>query len=220
MTTLISRALLTVGATGGVLLLGTGLASAHVSVSAPGAEQGGYTVLTFKVPTESETAGTTKLTVALPNLASARTEPMPGWTSQVTKDAASGEATSVTWTADPGVSVGPGQFQQFLLSTGPLPEQDEVSFAATQTYSDGQVVNWDQQPGPDGSEPDKPAPALALAPASESEDGHHGASTASAATTDDDGVDTTARWLGGIGLVLGALGAALGVGATVRGRRS
>ena len=32
--------------------------------------------------------------------------------------------------------------------------------------------------------------------------------------------DTTARWLGGIGLVLGALGAALGIGATLRGRRS
>ncbi|MFC7448287.1 YcnI family protein [Rhodococcus daqingensis] len=216
----ISRALITVGAAGGVLLLGTGIASAHVSVSAPGAEQGGYTVLTFKVPTESETAGTTKLTVTLPNLKSARTEPMPGWTSQVTKDPASGEATSVTWTADPGVSVGPGQFQQFALSAGPLPEQDEVSFVAAQTYSDGQVVNWDQQLGADGSEPEKPAPALALAPASESEDGSHGAATASDTTTDNDNVDTTARWLGGIGLVLGALGAALGVAATVRGRRS
>ncbi|TQF74744.1 YcnI family protein [Rhodococcus spelaei] len=219
MKTSLSRALLTVGATGGVLLLGTGIASAHVTVGAPGAAQGGYTVLNFKVPTESETAGTTKLTVTLPNLKSARTEPMPGWTSQVTKDPASGEATAVTWTADPGVAVGPGQFQQFMLSAGPLPKQDEVSFPAVQTYSDGQVVDWNQRPGPDGSEPDKPAPSLTLTSAAESGD-DHGAASSDAAASSTDSTDTTARWLGGIGLVVGALGAALGIGATVRSRRS
>ncbi|MFE3290662.1 YcnI family protein [Rhodococcus sp. NPDC059234] len=221
MKTSLSRALITVGATGGVLLLGTGVASAHVTVGAPGAAQGGYTVLTFKVPTESETAGTTKLTVTLPNLKSARTEPIPGWTAQVTKDPASGEATAVTWTADPGVAVGPGQFQQFALSAGPLPKQDEVSFPAVQTYSDGQVVDWNQQPAADGSEPDKPAPSLTLTAAGETGDAHGAAHDAEASDSDSgDATDTTARWLGGIGLVLGALGAALGIGATVRSRRS
>ncbi len=76
----------------------------------------------------------------------------------------------MTWTADPGVSVGPGQFQQFVLSAGPLPEQDAVEFPVHQTYSDGNVVQWDQKPGPDGSEPDKPAPSLTLAAGSG--DGH------------------------------------------------
>ena len=220
---ILSRALLTAGAAGSVLLLATGVAAAHVSVAAPGAEQGGYTVLTFRVPTESDTAGTTALTVQLPNLKSARTEPMPGWTSTVQKDPASATATSVTWTAEPGVSVGPGQFQQFVLSAGPLPEQAEVEFPATQTYSDGTVVQWDQKPGADGSEPDKPAPALTLAAGSG--DGHaHGATADVAETAAVDetatGTDTTARWLGGIGLALGALGAALGIGATIRSRRS
>lgn len=210
---ILSRALLTAGAAGGALLLATGVASAHVSVAAPGAEQGGYTVLTFRVPTESETAGTTAVTVQLPNLKSARTEPMPGWTSTVQKDPASATATSVTWTADPGVSVGPGQFQQFVLSAGPLPEQDEVEFPTTQTYSDGKVVEWNQQPNADGSEPDKPAPTLTLAAGS-------GATVdATVATVTVDETDTTARWLGGIGLALGALGAALGVTAMVRSRR-
>ncbi|GAA4484722.1 YcnI family protein [Rhodococcus olei] len=209
------RVALVATATAGLLLCGGGVASAHVSVAAPGAAQGGYTVLTFRVPTESETAGTTKLTVTLPNLKSARTEPMPGWTAQVTKDPASGVATAVTWTADPGVSVGPGQFEQFLLSAGPLPEQDSVSFPAAQTYSDGQVVAWDQQPAADGSEPEHPAPSVTLAEASESGDAHGGSSS-----TEADATDTTARWLGGIGLVLGALGAALGLGATIRSRRS
>lgn len=215
----ITRALLTVGAAGSALLLATGVASAHVSVAAPGAEQGGYSVLTFRVPTESDTAGTTALTVQLPGLKSARTEPMPGWTSTVQKDP-SGVATAVTWTADPGVSVGPGQFQQFVLSAGPLPEQDEVEFPATQTYSDGKIVQWDQKPGADGSEPDKPAPALTLAAGGTDGDAHGSADTTVSVDESTNDTDTTARWLGGIGLVLGALGAALGIGATVRGRRS
>ncbi|WP_430335036.1 YcnI family protein [Rhodococcus sp. ACT016] len=215
---ILTRAVITAGAVGSALLLATGVASAHVSVAAPGAEQGGYTVLTFRVPTESETAGTTALTVQLPNLKSARTEPMPGWKATVQKDPASATATSVTWTADPGVSIGPGQFQQFVLSAGPLPEQDKVEFPATQTYSDGKVVQWNEQPNPDGSEPDNPAPSLTLAPGTGDGDAHGNMPAAAEETTNT--TDTTARWLGGIGLVLGALGAALGIGATVRSRRS
>ncbi|QNG20861.1 YcnI family protein [Rhodococcus triatomae] len=224
MKSLSSRALVTAGAAASALLLGAGVASAHVTVVAPGAEQGGYSVLTFRVPTESDTASTTSVRVELPELKSARTEPVPGWTSVIEKDPTSQAATSVTWTADPGVGVEPGQFQQFLLSAGPLPDTDEVSFPAVQTYSDGEVVAWDQPIGDDGSEPDKPAPTLALA--ASSGDGHgHGVGTDSsadhsAAETTADATDSTARWLGGIGLVLGALGAALGLGAVLRGRRS
>ncbi|MFF0818560.1 YcnI family protein [Rhodococcus sp. NPDC003318] len=221
-----SRAALVAGATAALLVLGGGVASAHVTVVAPGATQGGYGVLTFRVPTESDTAGTTKLEVTLPALKSARTEPLPGWTAQVTKNP-NGEATAVTWTADPGVSVGPGQFQQFVLSAGPLPAEDEVSFPAVQTYSDGEVVAWDQEAGADGTEPDKPAPSLTLTATSASGDAHgaasgdaHGAAATESADTEVEATDTTARWLGGIGLVLGALGAALGLGALVRSRRS
>ncbi|MGW0018332.1 YcnI family copper-binding membrane protein [Rhodococcus sp. NPDC003382] len=219
MKTLPTRAVTAAGITAAMLFAGAGVASAHVSVVAPGATQGGYTVLTFRVPTESETAGTTALTVTLPGLKSARTEPMPGWTATVTKDPASGLATSVTWTADPGVAVGPGQFQQFLLSAGPLPEQDAVSFPAVQTYSDGQVVAWDQETTGD-AEPEKPAPSLTLT--ASSGDGHAVVATAASETTATSEVatDDTARWLGGIGLVLGALGAALGLGAVLKGRRS
>ncbi|MEZ5151894.1 YcnI family protein [Rhodococcus zopfii] len=220
MKTLPTRAVTAAGITAATLFAGAGVASAHVGVVAPGAAQGGYSVLTFRVPTESETAGTTAVTVALPGLKSARTEPMPGWTATVTKDPASGLATSVTWTADPGVAVGPGQFQQFLLSAGPLPEQDTVSFPAVQTYSDGQVVAWDQATTGD-DEPEKPAPTLTLTAGSDG-DAHGTETTATTDTTatSEDATDNTARWLGGIGLVLGALGAALGLGAFAKGRRS
>ena len=46
--TLISRAVVTTVATGSAVLLAAGIASAHVSVVAPGAAQGGYSVLTFR----------------------------------------------------------------------------------------------------------------------------------------------------------------------------
>ncbi|MRH86247.1 DUF1775 domain-containing protein [Nocardia sp. SYP-A9097] len=199
-------------------LLGAGVASAHVSVDAPGASQGGYAVATFKVPTESDTASTTKVSVALPNLKSARTEPMPGWASKVDKND-KGEAVAVTWTADPGnPGVAPGQFQRFALSVA-LPKQEKVSFPATQTYSDGKVVVWDQKDNPDGSEPEHPAPTLTLA-AGGGDDDHAATTTDAKEAADSKDTDNTARWLGGIGLVLGALGAALGIGSVIKGRKS
>ena len=223
------RALVGATATTALMLAGTGLASAHVSVVAPGAEQGGYSVLTFRVPTESETAGTTAVTVELPGLRSARTEPLPGWTAPVEKDPESQLVTSVTWTAEPDVQVGPGQFQQFVLSAGPLPEDEEIAFPAIQTYSDGEVVAWDQIATGD-AEPERPAPTLTLAASSGDGHGHGTDDSAATSTATDTGqaggaaettaTDTTARWLGGVGLVLGALGAALGLGAVIRGRRA
>ncbi|MBM7416745.1 MULTISPECIES: YcnI family protein [Nocardiaceae] len=221
MTSFSTRALGTSVLTAAALLASAGLASAHVVVSAPDAAQGGYGVLTFRVPTESEAASTTSVTVELPGLTSARTQPMPGWTAVVERSADE-LATSVTWTADPGnPGVGPGQFEQFLLSAGPLPDEESVSFPARQTYSDGKVVNWDQPTPEDGTEPELPAPTLELAAGGGD---HHSSPTMSAASSTTEASasssDTTARWLGGIGLVLGALGAALGIGATVRSRRS
>ncbi|WP_072805711.1 YcnI family copper-binding membrane protein [Rhodococcoides yunnanense] len=218
MNSFIRRACVLAGATSLALVVGAGAASAHVSVSAPGAEQGGYTVLTFRVPTESDTAATTSVQVELPGLNSARTQPVPGWTSTVEKNA-EGLATSVTWTAEPGAEVLPGQFQQFLLSAGPLPEEETVSFPAVQTYNDGQVVEWTEEALDDASEPEHPAPSLSLAAAGSSDEGHGQATVTSEATTTSES-DNTARWLAGAALVLGALGAALGIGAVVRGRRS
>ncbi|MBC2637768.1 YcnI family protein [Rhodococcus wratislaviensis] len=184
-----------------------------------GAEQGGYSVLTFRVPTESETAGTVKLTVQLPSLKSARTEPMPGWTATIDRNA--DQATAVTWTADAGTLVGPDQFEQFELAAGPLPNQDTVSFPAAQTYSDGTVVNWEQPTPAGGSEPEYPAPTLTLAAASGSETGsEHGEFAHTSETTSTGTSDTLARWLGGIGLVLGAVGALAGIAAFARSRRS
>ncbi|SNT26606.1 YcnI family copper-binding membrane protein [Rhodococcoides kyotonense] len=217
MNSFIRRASVVAAATSVALVVGAGAASAHVSVVAPGAEQGGYTVLTFRVPTESDTAATTSVRVELPGLNSARTQPIPGWTSTVDKNA-EGLATAVTWTAQPGGEVLPGQFQQFLLSAGPLPEEETVSFPAFQTYNDGVVVEWNEtQTG--SEEPEHPSPTLSLAAAGSSGDAH-GQASATVETETASSSDDTARWIAGVALVLGAFGAALGIGAAVRSRRS
>ncbi|MFE1594547.1 YcnI family protein [Nocardia sp. NPDC058705] len=200
----------------GLVIAACGSAAAHVSVEAPGAAQGKYTVATFKVPTESDTASTTALRVSVPNLKSVRTEPMPGWTSAVERND-KGESVAVVWTAAPGnPGVGPGQFQRFVLSIGPLPTQDTVNFPAQQTYSDGKVVAWDQ-PSTGGAEPEHPAPSLTLTATGGADGGdHHVASGESA----EDGTDNVARWMGGIGLALGLFAAALGLGLVFRSRKS
>jgi hypothetical protein len=62
-------------------------ASAHVRVDPDQASPGGYTVLTFRVPTESATAGTVKLEVDLPTatpFTSVSYQPVAGWSAKVT----------------------------------------------------------------------------------------------------------------------------------------
>jgi uncharacterized protein YcnI len=212
-----SRALITTATTGAAmsiaLLAGAAPAWAHVHVDADDPAPGSSAVLTFRVPGESDTGAlTTQFSVTLPSVASARAEVMPGWTTRLDRDAAAGTVRSVTWTAAPSVGISPDQFALFRISVA-LPDQPSVTLPATQTYSDGTVVRWDQPPLPDGGEPEHPAPVLELSgtPAPE----HHmpPPSTATeqpavaqpavaqpAATGDD-----TARWLAGGALILAAV---------------
>ncbi len=209
------RALLTVACTGVVMSIGlatgAGSAEAHVHVDADDPAPGATSVLTFQVPGESETGAlTTKLSVQLPNVASAQTEVMPGWTASLDRDEAAGTVSSVTWTANPQVGISSDQFALFRVSVK-LPEGDSVSFPATQTYSDGTVVRWDQAPLPGGGEPEHPAPELALTGSpSEGHDHEMTAQAAPAATA-----DNTARWLAGGAIIL----AAVGIGAALVTRR-
>ncbi len=222
MHTWITRACVTAGTVSAVGLLGAGTASAHVTASSPDARQGSYAVITLLVPNESAKATTTGLTVTLPthvagdtSLSSVRTSPMPGWTATVTKDPTTSAPTAVTWTAAQGTSIGDNQFGQFQLSVGTLPNSGTLSLPAMQTYSDGSVVKWEEPAKPDGSEAEHPVPTvqLAAAGAPRAVSATVAARPAAASTT-----DGTARWLGGVGLVLGALGLALGGGAALRGR--
>ena len=203
------RALITVGATGvglGIIALsGAAPAWAHVhaDADADNPAPGATSTVTFQVPGESENGAlTTRLSVKLPDVASARTEVMPGWTATLERDAAEGTVRSVTWTADPRVGISSDQFALFRVSVK-LPEGDSVTFPTTQTYSDGTVVRWDQAPLPGGGEPEHPAPALSLTGAPPTGMDDH-EMTAQAAPT----ADNAARWLAGGAITLAAVGIA------------
>lgn len=216
-----SRALITTAATGAAMSIalsaGAGAASAHVHVDADGAAPGSTSVLTFRVPGESEKGAlTTEFSVALPNVASARTEVMPGWTARLDRDAAAGTVRSVTWTAAPSVGISPDQFALFNVSVT-LPNQPSVTLPATQTYSDGTVVRWDQPPLPGGGEPEHPVPELKLTGAAGGDDDHMAPAAPTATATAEPAAaaaaepaaarpDDTARWLAGGALVLAAVG--------------
>ncbi|HWU59650.1 MAG TPA: YcnI family protein, partial [Microbacteriaceae bacterium] len=131
--TVVAAAAATLGIAAALALSVPLAASAHVRVTPDQAAAGGYSVLTFRVPTESATASTVKLEVDFPTatpFSSVSYQPVPGWSAQVatqklakpvkTKDATITEAvTKVVWTADAGASIAPGQFQQFSVSAGP-----------------------------------------------------------------------------------------------------
>lgn len=216
----------------GALVLAPALAaSAHVRVSADDPTAGGYSVLTFRVPNESDTAGTTVVAVDLPTetpLSSVSVEPVPGWSAEVVRGdlpepvaLEGGEITeaplSVTWTADPGVQIGPGEFQRFAISVGPLPEEGtDVVLPATQTYSDGEVVAWDEPVVEGEEEPERPAPVITTVAAEEAGAATSRAMTPAAAESSATGGDETARWLGGGGLVVAVGAFLLGLAALAR----
>lgn len=203
------RALITVAATGAAMsigLLAATPAGAHVHADADNPTPGAYSVVTFRVPNESEKGSlTTQLSVTLPDVASASTEATPGWTARLDRNAAAGTVSSVTWTATPGTGIGSDQFALFRISVK-LPDAQTVSLPTTQTYSDGTVVKWDQPTPPGGTEPEHPAPELALTGTSEA--GDHPMLMAEAAPVQSPTPDNTARWLAGGALAVAAVAAA------------
>jgi uncharacterized protein YcnI len=209
------------GAVAGVVLL-EGVAAAHVTVVSPDMPaKGGDAEIVLRTPNEADTASLVKVKLDLPlgtPLSNAAPLPVPGWTVQVTMtnlktpvrmahDTVTQAVASIVWTAQPGQGTPASDFQSFSFWTEGLPDNTStLVFAATQTYSDGSVVAWNQATPPGGTMPDHPAPTLALAAADPAMP-----MATSGSTTDD-----TARWLGAGGLALGVLGIGFGV---VRGRR-
>jgi periplasmic copper chaperone A len=209
------------------LLASLSPAAAHVTVSAPGAVRGGSdTVITFRVPTESDTASTTGLRVRLPTstpLLGVLVRPVPGWTVKViqaklahsvsTDDGPVTQAVSeIDWTATGG-GTRPDGFQEFAVIVGQLPKTPTLTFKAIQHYSDNTDVSWVEVAGPGAAEPEHPAPTLDLAaPSGPTVTTTATAPTTAAATmsmsspasTGPSGTGTTvAIALAGVGILLG-----------------
>jgi periplasmic copper chaperone A len=215
---LLKRTVLIAAAVGGLTLALAGPAEAHVTVNPGTATPGGYTKVTFRVPNETDNADTTKLEVNLPAgapVASVSVKPVPGWTAVAEKaklatpikahDAEITEAVSkITWTAAAGAAIKPGQFQEFDVSLGPLPESGQMVFKALQTYSDGTIVRWIDEPTTDGTEPEHPAPVLKLVAAAAAPEAAPAATAAPAETS-----GGSAYGIAGLGVALAALVLAL-----------
>jgi uncharacterized protein len=217
--------LLAVGAT--LLALGALPASAHIRVTADGgAAPGSYAQLAFRVPTEKDNASTTAVQVFLPAdqpLASVSVQPHPGWTVAVhqktlpqplqTDDGPVSQVVSdVVFTAQsPQTAIAPQQFDEFSLLVGPLPNVPSLAFPATQTYSDGSVVAWNESAAPGAPEPEHPSPTLTIGPA--------GSDSGTPASSDSGSSSTPALVIGIIALVLAVVALLLLAVALLRGRR-
>ncbi|RDV09027.1 DUF1775 domain-containing protein [Arthrobacter sp. RT-1] len=234
------RTLSTIAATtlaAGLMALGTGAASAHVRVDPDGTAEGSYTQLTFRVPNESETAKTSKLEVSLPTetpFTSVSVKPVVGWKAEVVNSelpqpvtvngATVTEApTSVIWTADEAHQIGPHEYQTFSISVGVLPKAGtQLILPASQTYTDGNTVKWEQDISEGQPESKYPAPAFTT---TEKTDGHTQHSTAApnaavpaAAVSSTSSATDAGSAAGWLGLAAGLVGLITGVTALARTR--
>lgn len=230
------RALLFAAALGGTFLLGAGPASAHVTVTPASAEPGAEaTELSFSIPNERSDATTTAIEVAFPTdqpLALASVRPMADWRAQVTKrklatpltsdDGPVTEAvTRIIWS---GGNIGDGEYQNFNVTIGPLPEKPTTMvFKVLQHYSDGTVVRWIDTTPASGEEPEHPAAVLevdaAAGPiAAAATDPVAPRSTSPGGATSSTSTDWTTRGLAAAGLLIALAAAMLALqGRRVRG---
>jgi len=192
-----------------------GIAEAHVTVQPDQAEASAFVVESVRVPNEQDNASTSKVSVQFPpGFAEVSFEPVAGWRVAVKKaklaepittdegDKLTEQVSEVTWT---GGKIGPGEFQDFPVSLQ-MPEKPQtLTFKATQTYDNGDVVRWI---GPPDAE--EPAPQVKVAAAE---------SATPAASTSDGGGDDSSDTLAIIALIVGGLGLIAGIAALLTRRR-
>ncbi|WP_437115573.1 YcnI family protein [Streptomyces griseoviridis] len=189
---------------------------------------------TFRVPSEEDTASTTKVQVFLPTdhpVLGVLVSPRDGWSAKVTNtklktpvktdDGTITDAVpEVTWT---GGKIDPGTTRDFDVAYGQLPEDTgQLTFKTLQTYSDGKAVRWIEEAAQGDEEPENPAPVLKLTAKKPSDEADVPTASASpskiSVSAASDSSDSTARGLGVAGLVVGVLGLAAAAFAIVRGR--
>jgi uncharacterized protein YcnI len=159
---------------------------AHVTVRTDNDQAGGFAVYTVRVPNESEEGSTVRVEVQIPEgLEASRYEPKPGWTMALADG---------VLTIDGG-SLAPGEFAEFRFQARNPETPGTLSFAAIQTYDDGEVVNWTGAP-----DTDTPASVVEIV-AGEA----NGEETGSGS---EEGDDTDLMPL--LGVILGGIGTLLG----------
>jgi uncharacterized protein YcnI len=156
-------------------LLASPPATAHVDAILEGGGPGETGLITLRVPGESGNPATTKVEVRIPDDIQIRTvlaQPVPGWRLDIKKKKTNPPiyrddgtpvdevVSSVTWTAT-GPGILQGQFDDFVLEAGPLPDVETLALPTFQTFADGTTDAW-TEPAPEGSDPEFPVPAVKL----------------------------------------------------------
>lgn len=156
-------------------------AAAQVSIVPDQASGGGTKTFAFRVANERKDTKSTRLELVFPQtppIAFVQVDPAPGWRVSVRPrplnppmragDKEIGEvASSLVFE---GGAVAPGEFEQFLVTMGPLPADGRLVFDATQNYANGAVARWTAaSAGPaitlgSGGAPGAPAAAAAGGP--------------------------------------------------------
>jgi uncharacterized protein YcnI len=237
------RIVLTSALAGAIVLALAAPASAHVTVDPSSAPKGSTVKLSFLVPNEEPTAKVTELQIAFPTppqtpIPTVDVEAKPGWNVKVTTqklakpittdDGTINEVVSlIDWKAKtPADGIAPEQFGEFTIDADGLPDnENEVVFKAIQTYSNGTVVKWIDPVTPGGPEAENPTPILQLtnptgeatATTTPTTNGSSSNGTTIVATSTQ---DNSARALGIIAIVLGAIALILATGALMKKRRA
>ena len=145
---------LAVTAVAALAAVAAGSAFAHAELSPPVALANAGQWFTLAVPTEKETAKTTRVVLTLPDGFSIDSfVASPGWTREVQQTGSGEDAViqKVTWTGG-STPTGEDSLFQFL---GQPSKSGTYTFDVQQTYSDGSIVDWS------GSESsDAPAPTI------------------------------------------------------------
>lgn len=177
----VSRILSMGAAAAASLLLLSGVASAHVTVSPGVSSPSAWETYSIKVPVEKDIP-TVKVSLKIPDgLEFKQYRPISDWKVELTKDDA-GKVTVVTWSSE-GEGIGPGEFQQFEFVGKNPAEEADLAWDAFQYYSDGSIVEWSGEEGSD--KPHSITKVTADPAAAEAEGGHadqgHGHETADGA---------------------------------------
>ncbi|GAB3122276.1 YcnI family copper-binding membrane protein [Glaciibacter psychrotolerans] len=205
-------------------------ASAHVSIDPSSASAGSYTVLTFALPHGCDGSATTAIAIDIPeSIASVTPTVNQGWdVSKVAVERAKpiedGHGNSITTRIGQIVYTAKTPLADGLRDTFALSLQLPADAAGTtlefpllQSCEVGETL-WNESAKADGSEPDHPAPAIAVSAAVADAHGHGDEAEAADETEvagehDASGAsdDVVARVLGIGGLVVGVVGVVLAV---------
>lgn len=225
----------------GLVLLGAGTASAHVTVTPSTTAAGSYTVLTFSVPHGCDGSATTSVAISMPEEIIAVTPTVnQGWEvekkmKKLDTPVDNGHGGQYTERVDQIVYTAKtplpdGMRDTFELSLK-LPEKEgaKLAFPAVQKCEKGETP-WIEVAADGAEEPEHPAPYIVLTAAKGAEQGAAApAETAIAPAADaqpaaSDSAASSSSGAPGVvawaGLALGAIGAAAGVTALVRGRKT